>query len=168
MNDLNTSKQLENTVDENKSELTAYIPFLIAALICIVVGGIYCWRFCVGKNWEINQATLGTLGDYFGGLLNPIVSICTLFVPAGVWRLQKIELAATKKALEDQASTLKQQNNQQRFFDMLRLYQDALNSLENTVIPATHNGAVFAISKKGVAAIRMMLNADVNKGVEET
>lgn len=71
----------------------------------------------------------GTLGDYFGGLLNPVVSFATLVVAYAVWKQQKEELKATKEALEEQAKTAEQQRQEQRFFDLLALYQATVASI---------------------------------------
>lgn len=70
----------------------------------------------------------GTLGDYFGGLLNPVISFATLVVAYAVWKQQKEELKATKEALEEQAKTAEQQRQEQRFFDLLRVYNQTLDS----------------------------------------
>lgn len=89
----------------------------------------------------------GTLGDYFGGLLNPVISFVTLVVAYAVWKQQKEELKATKEALEEQAKTAEQQRREQRFFDILKLYQETLNSvsferlLENGTLSYTGKAA---------------------------
>lgn len=90
--------------------------------------------------WSIHPHTnaeqLGQLGDFFGGLLNPLVSALTLFVAISVWRLQKDELELTRKELEnsrhamqEQATTAEQQRKEQRFFDFLTIYQVTLQSV---------------------------------------
>lgn len=71
----------------------------------------------------------GTLGDYFGGLLNPVISFATLVVAYAVWKQQKEELKATKEALEEQAKTAEQQRQEQRFFDLLNLYHSTVASI---------------------------------------
>lgn len=71
----------------------------------------------------------GSLGDYFGGLLNPVISFATLVVAYAVWKQQREELKETKEALEEQAKTAEQQRREQRFFDVLKLYQETLNSV---------------------------------------
>mgnify|MGYP000980940808 CR=1 FL=1 len=82
-----------------------------------------------------NPAAWGTFGDFVGGLMNPLVSVLTLFVAISVWRLQKAELeltrsemAQTKEAMEDQAKTAEQQRREQRFFDLLNLYHETLKT----------------------------------------
>lgn len=78
----------------------------------------------------------GTFGDFLGGLLNPLVSTLTLFVAASVWKLQREELELTRKeleqtklAMEEQAKTAEQQRQEQRFFDLLNVYQRTVDSI---------------------------------------
>lgn len=107
---------------------------LIAALGTAALAWVY-W-----DGWNIhphaNASELGQLGDFFGGLLNPMVSALTLFVAISVWRLQKDELeltrnemTQTKLAMEEQAKTSEQQRQEQRFFDLLGLYQRTVDSI---------------------------------------
>lgn len=72
----------------------------------------------------------GTFGDFLGGLLNPLISTCTLIVAVAVWRQQKIELSETKAALEDQAKTAQANRREQRFFDLMQIYQQTLDSFQ--------------------------------------
>lgn len=81
----------------------------------------------------------GTLGDYFGGLMNPVVSYATLVVAYAVWKQQREELRETKVALEKQAKTAEQQRQEQRFFDLLRVYNQTLDSYTSDV----GNGGLF-------------------------
>jgi uncharacterized membrane protein len=76
----------------------------------------------------------GTLGDYFGGLLNPVVSFATLVVAYAVWKQQKEELKATKEALEEQAKTVEQQRREQRFFDLMNVYFKTVDSISSNFI----------------------------------
>lgn len=71
----------------------------------------------------------GSFGDYVGGLLNPLISAFTLIVAVKVWRQQKTEMAETKRALQEQAKTAEQQRQEQRFFDLLKLYQETVASI---------------------------------------
>lgn len=45
----------------------------------------------------------GQLGDYFGGLLNPVVASAALYLLALSIRIQRKELVATRQALDEQA-----------------------------------------------------------------
>lgn len=69
----------------------------------------------------------GQVGDYFGGLLNPVISAGTLFVAVAVWQLQKNELSATQ-------NELRIQRGQQRFFDMLNVYYRTVDLISSSYI----------------------------------
>lgn len=102
----------------------------------------YLLIYAQGTDEFLEEATrLGQLGDFFGGILNPTVSVLTLFVAIGVWRLQRKELKLTRKelkrtkqAMKDQAKTAEQQRQEQRFFDLLNVYQQTV-------------GAVFVVAR---------------------
>ncbi len=89
----------------------------------------------------------GTLGDYFGGLLNPVISFATLVVAYAVWKQQKVELLETKVALEKQAETAVQSRREQRFFDLLKIYHQSLSMLEHNSPSLYHdsNGKLISI-----------------------
>lgn len=74
-----------------------------------------------------NPIAWGTFGDYMGGLLNPLVSVLTLFVAISVWRLQKEELERT-------SNELAQTRQEQRFFDLLNVYYKTVNCISFTRI----------------------------------
>lgn len=106
-----------------------------------------------------NPAAWGSFGDFIGGLMNPLVSVLTLFVAISVWKLQKAELeltrnemAQTKEAMEDQAKTAEQQRRQQRFFDLFNVYQQTLAS-----ISLTANASNSAIELSGRRALSHIL-----------
>lgn len=71
----------------------------------------------------------GVLGDYFGGLMNPVISFATLLVAYAVWKLQRVELDETKQALKDQAKTSERQRQEARFFDLLNVYYRTTDAL---------------------------------------
>lgn len=70
---------------------------------------------------------LGEVGDFVGGMLNPVISGCTLVVALAVWRLQKIELSETKRELQIQ-------RGQQRFFDLLNIYYRTVDSISSNYV----------------------------------
>lgn len=85
--------------------------------------------FFFRSNISSDPGDWGTLGDYFGGVMNPVVSFATLVIAYAVWKQQKEELRQTKVALEEQAQTAEQQRQEQRFFDLLDLYQSTVSSV---------------------------------------
>lgn len=53
---------------------------------------------------------LGPLGDFFGGILNPIISGAALFLLYKTFNLQKTELEETRKLVKEQAEETKKQS----------------------------------------------------------
>jgi len=109
-----------------------------------------------------NPGAWGTFGDYFGGLLNPLISALTLFVAIRVWQLQKQELAETRKAMEEQAKTAEQQRQEQRFFDLLNVYQRTVDSISH-VTEKTHRDTIETVTTNGKSALATYLS-DYNDG----
>jgi hypothetical protein len=113
------------------------VAVLITAVVVFLIYGI----FLADAAWFPYKATkeeLGQLGDYVGGFLNPFLSSCTLFVAVAVWKLQKEEMGATRKAFEEQARTAEQQRVQQRFFDLLNLYHRTVDSIQVDNLDTDH------------------------------
>ena len=105
------------------------------------------------------------MGDFFGGLLNPLVSLLTLFVAISVWQLQREELKLTrdeleqtKLAMKDQAKTAEQQRQEQRFFDLLNVY---FRTVDGVSFHHHFNDLQTRVSReyKGKSAMTAWLNA---------
>ncbi|WP_302173318.1 putative phage abortive infection protein [uncultured Hydrogenophaga sp.] len=122
---MNETKDGDSLLPDMQKVLGQLIPvvYLIGALVLIAYAVAF-WRG--GFSGDPND--WGTLGDYFGGLMNPVISFATLIVAYAVWKQQREELRQTKIALEDQAKTAEQQRQEQRFFDLLSVYQRTLDS----------------------------------------
>lgn len=119
--------------DKDAGQYSGWWLLAIAAL-----GAIFCTLLFFGFEWTSGRKDidkLGQMGDFFGGMLNPLVSALTLFVAISVWQLQKKELKATQKALDEQAKTAEQQRQEQRFFDLLNVYQRTVESITHTQSP---------------------------------
>lgn len=115
-------------------------PFSPWWLLVLAVEGVAALALVYFGTWSppfhAESETLGQMGDFFGGLLNPLVSFLTLIVAISVWQLQqeelkltRDELEQTKLAMKDQAETAEQQRQEQRFFDLLNVY---FRTVENT------------------------------------
>ncbi|MBD1584820.1 hypothetical protein [Pseudoalteromonas sp. S16_S37] len=69
------------------------------------------------KNWESLRGQFGALGDFFGGMLNPLLTFCTILMLIFSLLLQmrelkatRLELQRTRNAQQEQASEAKKQN----------------------------------------------------------
>lgn len=86
---------------------------------------------------------LGPFGDFFGGMLNPILTFCsfmallmTIVLQQKELKLTREELEETRKAtrdsaeaLQEQSHSIKLQNFENTFFNMLNLHREIINNL---------------------------------------
>ena len=119
-------------------------------VIGFVVLGAYA-LFFLSSGVSGDPSDWGTMGDYFGGLMNPVVSFATLVVAYAVWKQQREELRHTKVALEDQARTAEQHRQEQRFFDLMGLYQETVNSI--TMVARMSSRSDFPVQYSGKEAV---------------
>ena len=105
----------------------------IAAAILIV--GSYLTKFSGGLS--DNHEHWGQFGDYVGGLLNPTFSLLALIALLATFALQVRELRISAKELKNSADALVKQNEALRvqnfeasFFQLLRLHNDIVNSID--------------------------------------
>lgn len=107
-------------------------------------------RFLPGDSEKFRLAELGQMGDYFGGLVNPVVSLAALALLAWSIRIQKQELAETRKALEESASA--QQAQAKASMDSVRLAAlTAMHDVLSRREPAL-NSRAMELSKQIMAA----------------
>lgn len=108
----------------------------------LIVGGIittvlilYFSNFHVSVS--IDNADWGTFGDFFGGILNPIIASFALYWLITSVNLQIQELKKTNEALEKTVETAEKQQNQASiqnfeslFFQLLKTKNDSLDDIE--------------------------------------
>ena len=81
----------------NEKWMWRAIALYIASVVGIYVINLHDFPFSKSpSDW-------GTIGDYFGGLINPLTSLIALYFLIKAYLSQKEELSATKIALEDSA-----------------------------------------------------------------
>ncbi|MEE1888208.1 putative phage abortive infection protein [Pseudomonas carassii] len=86
---------------------------------------------------SIGKSSFGEWGDFFGGVLNPILTFLTFMGLLITIVIQQAELKESRKefkrsadALDDQSKSLKKQNFESTFFQMLSLHNDIVNSID--------------------------------------
>lgn len=95
--DFNENLNQTNNVDSNNNVNTKLVVAVICIIVFIVVG-LYFSNFHYRLS-EKNEAW-GTFGDYFGGILNPVIAAFAFYLIAKTYELQKRELEATRSLLE--------------------------------------------------------------------
>ena len=107
--------------------------WILLAIAILSTGGILISGY---RNVETFKS-LGSWGDFTGGLLNPILTFITfLAVLLTLW-LQRQELVLTRDemirsadALERQDASLKKQSFENTFFEMLKLHNSIVESID--------------------------------------
>ncbi len=142
--------------DKDAGQYSGWWLLAIAALGACALAVAYWVGWSPSGPDENAPEKLGQMGDFFGGMLNPLVSALTLFVAISVWQLQKVELQATKKALDEQAKTAEQQRQEQRFFDLLNVYQQTVASIS---FEKHKPSGEFPVQYAGKEALSKFLNS---------
>lgn len=126
-------------MSDAKNWLWRHSAFVFAVLLAVVVIGVYILQF-KGRPLSINTEDWGQFGDYFGGVLNPIVAGLALFLLAISVNLQRTELAETRKALSSQAASASRQTFEGTFFQLLARFESVKQSV--SVPPHKGNAAL--------------------------
>ncbi len=128
---------------EEKKEKWWNNPFIIiAAIAIIIVYGSYIFNF---HNHTISKSSgdWGTFGDFIGGTLNPTLAFLSLLAILQTIRIQSKELAKSSEALElskeelakssialiEQSNSLKIQNFETTFFNMINLHNEMVKNI---------------------------------------
>jgi len=87
--------------------------------------------------FSIGTSSFGEWGDFFGGVLNPVLTFLTFMGLLITIVIQQTELKEARKefkrsadALQDQNKNMKKQNFENTFFQMLSLHNDIVNSID--------------------------------------
>ena len=129
------------------------ITVVISIILATVLIGLYYLRFSdflehhevfefvsdFVKNLKKDSTAWGTLGDYIGGILNPLFSLTALFALLHTIKLQSKELHESTKQLKASAEAFKLQNNmmmrqqfETSFFQMLGLFNQMVNEVSKS------------------------------------
>ncbi len=148
---------MQHSLDETTTEIVA-ANSLVERLTKLAYVGVFVGAFVlmafaltfVGPT-SSDPAKWGQFGDYVGGLLNPTFSFLALLALLGTLRLQVRELRLSANelknsadALKDQHRTMQLQTFEATFFQLLRLHNEIVLSM-NVSGRETHSGrACFA------------------------
>lgn len=147
------NNKLNNKEDHKKYTEIFYnnypVLFITIGFILIFVTAYF--YYTLGTNTEYTAERRGQIGDFFGGILNPIfafLSFCLFLVTIKIQskslknsqeelELTREELKETRKATRDSADALKEQSNsiklqnfETTFFNMISLHNEIINNLK--------------------------------------
>ena len=111
--------------------------YVIAALFAIfIVSAFYIINFYFKLNYSISKDTAvwGQLGDYFGGLLNPILSFISVVLLIKSLRLQNEANEGLRKELINNEKTEKIRSFETLFFNMINSQKLSFDSFKIEVM----------------------------------
>jgi len=133
-----------------KYKVIAITSGVVALIFFLVV------TFEIGANY-LFESKLGTTGDYFGGILNPIFGLLSLFALLATIKIQTEELSHSRqelqltreelvkstKAQEEQSNSIKIQNFENTFFNMMDVHRAIIDDIRLKKFEAPYFGGVF-------------------------
>jgi large-conductance mechanosensitive channel len=85
------------TINADSNNIKTTVVIIVICVIVLVVFGFYFAYFHNGLS-EKNEVW-GTFGDYFGGILNPVIAAFALYLIVETYKLQKQESKLSRDAL---------------------------------------------------------------------
>ncbi len=111
------------------------VIFVVAVLL--LVAGVVAYIATFGANLSGSPSRWGQFGDYIGGVLNPGFSLLALAALLYTIHLQSRELRNSTlefknsiRVLTEQSESLKLQNFERTFFEMVRLHHDIIRDMD--------------------------------------
>jgi len=124
------TEQIGNTDGEGLSSEIDRWKFAITALAAALIGAYFIYfGLVLNLNAAVDPDKWGTFGDYFGGLMNPIVAFAAFFWLTQSVKLQKQELAETRRELKIAAEAQQEMVRQ----GVLSVQLSALTALSQVV-----------------------------------
>ncbi len=125
-------------MDINKIESSVKTAKVIAFSVVGIVPFLYMtWFLCInGFGISVDSSHWGAFGDFFGGLLNPLIALLAFYWLTQSVLIQKTELSKTqqilietKKAQEEQAKTQEKKRFEDTFFALLNQMNSIFSGL---------------------------------------
>jgi hypothetical protein len=123
------SNSIDNEIDGARRLLTGLTRIAIAGgLFAIAVLILYFGKFHGDLSPEADK--WGQFGDYIGGILNPLFSFLALLALLATFAFQVQQLRSSAREVEEARATAKRQNFEASFFQMLRLHNEIVLSMD--------------------------------------
>jgi len=157
-------------LDKLEREINITSKIVMTALIAIPI--VYFAWFFLKNNMKLSISTSdwGSFGDFFGGILNPLIAFFAFFWLTRSIKIQKQELMETKEALvgagvvqANQAEIQKKQRFEDTFFSLLEQHNIALSTLlSNISSEATVSVSVVnsTVKKRAIKKIKKIIFAN--------
>lgn len=172
----NFSSCMFNKVKNYLLILLSLIAFSVAVFFAYKMYCMYINNFLSFEPVSEQRDAWGQMGDFFGGMLNPIFSLLglvfllvTIVQNQRELNLSRLELKESKEALEDQAITLKKQKFEDTFFSLLDQLNRALEKIsEEKSGFATDYITVLTIDYIGKSPGVFPINISILQGAKDS
>lgn len=121
---------IDDKIDDQKGE--KWFQWTMVGLIAVAIVSI------VLATWKVRSApaaaltALGQSGDFFGGMLNPILTFLTFLALLYTLVLQRTELQESRVQFKRSADALSEQNSQTSFYQALTIHNDVVGAFHMT------------------------------------
>lgn len=99
----------------------------IAAMVA-VAGGLIVWAYWTLGHPPRAMDEMGQAGDFFGGVLNPLLTFLTFLALLYTLVLQRTELQESRLQFKRSADALSEQNSQAAFYQALTIHNDVVGA----------------------------------------
>lgn len=124
-------------MDGNDESLAKHLWILFAIAIVAAAAVALFYFIFLGSTISSDHTKWAEFGDFFGGILNPIFGfiglialLLTITLQARELKLTRNELSNSSTALASQNDTLLKNNFENSFFQMLRLHNEIVESID--------------------------------------
>ena len=123
-----------SSVDKEEQELIEWgLGLAVTLVILMLVFGAVVVQVAPSLPASVTGIKkLGEIGDFVGGLLNPVVALVALLALLRSIRIQRDELQDTRSTLEGQSRIQDKERAERTFFELLSLRANAVASIEWT------------------------------------
>jgi uncharacterized membrane protein len=137
------------------------------AIAAFCVGGMILIGFLLRYDFIAHQEAngsdptgkyLGTLGDFFGGVLNPILTFFTLIALVLTVVMQRMQLRDTKVEVEENSRLARLQTFETTFFNLINLHTTTVQELR--LARGQITATIFAVYKSGNPNARPTQSSD--------
>lgn len=118
--------------DNHGKNLWLWIPVFFSLFIILLIGGFYFYEF---RDFVQDNAVWGQFGDYFGGIVNPILTFISMILVVFTLRTSEKQLKQADITSKEQSDSIKLQNFENSFFKLISLHNDIV---ENMADAPTH------------------------------
>lgn len=136
----------------------------VAFILIVAILSLYYYQFGVGPTMlSRGRDVWGQFGDYFGGVLNPILSFISILL---LIRSVNLQLVANKSLIDEnrrQESLDKRKSFEYRFYNLLEAQKGGFNDFY--VIMPTPNGSVKYDGVSAVNKIESLVKTTLNRGI---